>query len=548
MTDTNIAFQISRISNNIDNAYKGATMPATNNSAMLADTINSISGGGGGYQEVGKYMIDANGMAVVQAGDINGRFAGITVVNNSVLQSAFVNSNLSGNANFSSLTEVRQSGMQGCFSGCKSLTGLNYPSLTTIGQSGMAHCHTNCTNIVGDVDLHSLTSIGAYGLEWFFGSGYTPTMNVGKNASVNLSSVSVLNNTNAMHSFFMYRGDNTTVDMSSLTVVNGSSAMDSAYSQSGIVSINLSSLTTVNGSSAMNQCFYGCNQLTVLNLPSLTDVSGLNPMLGFASYSQNLTTVELNAIVNVGDNGMRNSFFQCPNLNTVTVGEYSTEEAGSFILQGTGSEMNFGNYAFFQAFAGTNFTTVQIEADDMVLHTSTFSGMFRDCPRVGFAFLRIPNVPTNACSNMFRNNPSLTSITVATGQITANGCANMCADCTSLSVFQLDPLESDVAVEPNGLAGTFQNTAIEQFIIGASKVTTNAGATPFNGIFNGLPLLTLDLSYLIAENGQDDVFGGILTGTDGVTVTFAADMQTEVETWASYQANFGGTNVLVEFN
>ena len=48
-----IASEITRINNNIANAYtqcsnKGATMPATQNSANLANTISTISGGGGG--------------------------------------------------------------------------------------------------------------------------------------------------------------------------------------------------------------------------------------------------------------------------------------------------------------------------------------------------------------------------------------------------------------------------------------------------------------------------------------------------------------------
>ena len=47
-----IASEINRIKSNIADAYdeaeaKGATMPATENSANLADTIAAISGGGG---------------------------------------------------------------------------------------------------------------------------------------------------------------------------------------------------------------------------------------------------------------------------------------------------------------------------------------------------------------------------------------------------------------------------------------------------------------------------------------------------------------------
>lgn len=56
-----IASQITRINNNISNAYsacsaKGATMPSTQNSANLANCISSISGGGGGGGSVTDYL------------------------------------------------------------------------------------------------------------------------------------------------------------------------------------------------------------------------------------------------------------------------------------------------------------------------------------------------------------------------------------------------------------------------------------------------------------------------------------------------------------
>ena len=79
-----ITSEIRRIQGNISDAYnscavKGATMPVVQNSAYLADTINSITGGGGGDTDgyvlgVGKYYID-NGVAKSpQAGDVSNAF------------------------------------------------------------------------------------------------------------------------------------------------------------------------------------------------------------------------------------------------------------------------------------------------------------------------------------------------------------------------------------------------------------------------------------------------------------------------------------------
>lgn len=66
-----IASEITRISGNIADAYtslnaKGATMPATQNSANLADTIDSVPTGGGGGTPA--YMTDFNNMATILEG------------------------------------------------------------------------------------------------------------------------------------------------------------------------------------------------------------------------------------------------------------------------------------------------------------------------------------------------------------------------------------------------------------------------------------------------------------------------------------------------
>ena len=53
-----IASEITRIKTNIDNAYtaleaKGATIPSEKNSANLADTVATVTGGGGDFIHVG---------------------------------------------------------------------------------------------------------------------------------------------------------------------------------------------------------------------------------------------------------------------------------------------------------------------------------------------------------------------------------------------------------------------------------------------------------------------------------------------------------------
>ena len=69
-----IASEITRITNNVAAAYtaasgKGATLPATQNSANLADTITSIPSGGGGGDSGGEFLvavIDYDGTVIKQ--------------------------------------------------------------------------------------------------------------------------------------------------------------------------------------------------------------------------------------------------------------------------------------------------------------------------------------------------------------------------------------------------------------------------------------------------------------------------------------------------
>ena len=83
-----IASEITRINNNIASAYtacnnKGATMPATQNSANLATCIGTITGGGGGGTKYGASVstflgdIDTNGVLQIPSEQDNIVFSGV---------------------------------------------------------------------------------------------------------------------------------------------------------------------------------------------------------------------------------------------------------------------------------------------------------------------------------------------------------------------------------------------------------------------------------------------------------------------------------------
>ncbi|MBR1841041.1 MAG: hypothetical protein IJ778_02815, partial [Alphaproteobacteria bacterium] len=143
-----IASEITRINGNIAAAYtaagnKGATLPATQNSANLATCIGTISGGG--YSEFPSYQV-SNGVASRRSGVLTGtEFSGISSVGDYGLYYAFFNcSGLIGTLDLSSLTSLGNYGLQYAFYDCSSLTSVDLSSLTSVGNYGLQYAFCGC--------------------------------------------------------------------------------------------------------------------------------------------------------------------------------------------------------------------------------------------------------------------------------------------------------------------------------------------------------------------------------------------------------------------
>ena len=316
-----IADEITRIKTNISNAYtscknKGATLPETKNSANLATTIDSISGGSSPtlvekeITENGTYSAsndNADGYSSVTvnvAGGGSGDFIGIPreISSSGVYQipSSSFTFSLPDNA-----TNLGNYALNYAFYNSSGLTSVNLSNLTTVsGGSAMNSAFYNCTGLTS-VDLSSLTTV----------SGNSAMNNAFYNCtgltSVDLSSLTTVSGNSAMSNAFKSCTGLTSVDLSNLTTVSGNSAMNSAFNNcTGLTSANFSNLRQIGSDTTKNQdygqlngCFNYCNKMTELSFPSLEKIyctgSGL---VSYGTFSNN--------------NKVEKMYF--PKLNTIT--------------------------------------------------------------------------------------------------------------------------------------------------------------------------------------------------------------------------------------
>lgn len=164
-----IASEITRINTNIANAYtacsnKGATIPATADSANLASTIVKIPD----MSFNGLSSVSADGLkSIFKNIGISGSvaFPDLTTIDSNGLFEAFFNNNITS-VDLSSLTTLGNYGLRDAFSS-NPITSVDLSSLTAIPEGGLQGAFSNCTNL-NSIDLSSATSIGYLGMQYTF--------------------------------------------------------------------------------------------------------------------------------------------------------------------------------------------------------------------------------------------------------------------------------------------------------------------------------------------------------------------------------------------
>jgi hypothetical protein len=267
-----ITSEITRITNNIADAYtacnaKGATMPVTQNSANLANCIDTIQSGGGSTKYFGCTVetflgvVDANGVLQAPFSSYyfdNIVFTGVKDIADGGLAGKFFNDSSTSGSLPKGLTRGRS----------RYIKSLSFPDLETLSNKYSLYNLGTANTTLESVSLPKLRTIsGAFAFSYVFEdcTGLT---------SIDLSSLTTVSGNRGMTNAFVSCSNLTTVDLSSLTSVSGDYGLASAFQECrGLTSIDLSSLTIIRGSQAMTQTFRSCTSLTSLSFPALTSTS-----------------------------------------------------------------------------------------------------------------------------------------------------------------------------------------------------------------------------------------------------------------------------------
>ena len=237
-----IASEITRIKTNISNAYtaleaKGATIPSEKNSANLASTVNTISGGSGETNYLGRIITEDG---VFQFPSESFSFSlpdNVTSIGNNGLYYAFYDCESLTSTGLNNVTSIDNGGLSWAFFGCTNLTSTGLDNVTIIGSSSLTRAFYSCTNLTS-TGLNNVTSIDNGGLSWaFYGCR-------------NLTSTG-LNNVTSI----------------------GNDGLNSAfYGCRNLTSTGLNNVTSIGGY-GLRWAFQGCTSLTSLSFPALNSNS-----------------------------------------------------------------------------------------------------------------------------------------------------------------------------------------------------------------------------------------------------------------------------------
>ena len=278
-------------------------------------------------------------------GDFSVNLSGLTTIDSYGCQYMFYNANCIS-VDLSSLTTISIS------SSCRSMfynsriTNIDLSSLTTIsGDKACYQMFQSCTSLTS-IDLSNLTTISStYACYQMF-------QNCTSLTSIDLSGLTTISEYQACRYMFQDCVGLTSVDLSGLTTISGENVCDSMFSGTSITNVKFDNLSTVTASNqGLYYMFQGCSSLISAYFPKLTVCPDFTPQTRPLSFSQMfygssieiidlrnfqscgnygwldnfmantsyLTTVNVNALEHIGEQGARAMFWFANGVTSSTL-------------------------------------------------------------------------------------------------------------------------------------------------------------------------------------------------------------------------------------
>lgn len=193
---------------------------------------------------------------------------------------------------------------------------INLTNIITVGPAALYAAYAGNTKISGTVDMSSIQHIdGDYACAYmFYGTGpnQLPFPNI---TGVDLRNLKSINGSNALANFcqgsdYYPRTTLTSINLDSLESITGYNALISAFAyNTGITSVSLPNLKTINGGEAVYNMFKGCTELLSFNAPNLEVIEGNSCFNGFLSGCTKLTTANFHNLKRIGDTSTNGVFY-----------------------------------------------------------------------------------------------------------------------------------------------------------------------------------------------------------------------------------------------
>lgn len=299
-----VSEQITRIKTNIASAYtaaesKGATLPETKDSANLATTIESISGGAPEKKfglDINNFIGNVDSSGTLNASELSSPdevvFSGVKTIGIGALNNFFAQRSYGSPTKYSGFAPKK----------------VSFPDVELVNESGLYYAF-NGNALTKEIEFPKLSKVNTTSFCYAF---YSSSSISGR--KVSFPNLEVIKGDYVFDHAF-YRNSSVITDFSKVKEINGYRVCRNLFDSTYIKEFPFPNLETVNGYSALEAAFYS-TEIPEINFTKLKSINGQGSFSSAFSYSSKLTKVSFPALIEVYSNSFNKSTFSSSPLLT----------------------------------------------------------------------------------------------------------------------------------------------------------------------------------------------------------------------------------------